>query len=182
MDNASFEDILTTLDYDRGIKVGTEGGSGFFYCGIAGDMLDGIDAYNARVYGYVTQSVTNAGKSLESTLAHCPTLQDFARKELQEKHPDLSIEHWNKAVAAWLKRVTSSKNRKDFLEEYFKNYENIKKRKVTDMRGALDVVDPDTTIIIIEGIERGKYWMISEAVEADTPIGFPDILEDSDEQ
>ena len=96
---------LRKLEPEQKIKVGSKGGSMFWYVGTADDLLKNLPVYNAYCELFIKTALKNANNRLKSALATYPTLEEYAKFELAMTKPDLTVEGSEAAVAAWFNNI-----------------------------------------------------------------------------
>lgn len=158
----TLEKTLRTLDPWQRIKVGTQRGTGFFYVGSAGDLLDYGSGYDLVCYQNVQKIKNSAEKRLNAALENYPSLKLFAETELRTGNPKLSYDRYLEVVNAWFKQIErmseSLKRKQDRLGKFV----HLPDRLVVEEALCDPASDYGVYRIVIEGNESGPYWLSSE--------------------
>lgn len=159
----SLADLLATLPADRRLKLGAHNGSSFFYVGTVADVRENMDLYSRKLRNYARMQLINAQADLEQKLRNPPTLQRYAMAQVKTEKPDWTIDGFKAQAAGWLrdvKRMTANLNKSD---RQYDAFADLPIREVLSHFDADPQVETDTTVIIVDGFEKGRYWMGSES-------------------
>ena len=154
------------------VKIGAN--SGFLFCGTYDE--DTIDTLNAI-------SISEKEKIKREIKQKSSYLKDFNSiwdKELRIRYENLEkakkMDNENAKVTkaeieeireAWVKdketNYNLTKKRYDLISEYIKTFKYLPDREVKEIYDTIDVSEPKgTKIIIVDGIEKGAYWLTTE--------------------
>ena len=162
--------VLSKLEPDKKIKVGTKDGSNYMFCGTVDILTQNITSYSdvLRESSYIR--VRNAEKNLAVAVKNPPTLTGYIEAELSRSNPRPSVDRWNDELRRWFKHCQALDQSKQAAIDYMKNFVWLGNRNVLETRDADPAIDEDTTIIIIKGNECGKFWDFDEVT--DSPFGL----------
>ena len=154
------------------VKIGAN--SGFLFCGTYDeDTLDTLNAISIREKEKIKREI----KQKSSYLKDFETIWD---KELRVRYENLEkakkMDNKNAKVTkaeieeireAWVKdkenNYNLTKKRYDLISEYIKTFQYLPDREVKEIYDTIDVSEPNgTKIIIVDGIEKGAYWLTTE--------------------
>lgn len=154
------------------VKIGAN--SGFLFCGTYDeDTIDTLNAISIREKEKIKREI----KQKSSYLKDFETIWD---KELRVRYENLEktkkIDDKNAKVTkteikeireAWAKdkenNYNLTKKRYDLISEYIKTFQYLPDREVKDIYDTIDNLEPKgTKIIIVDGIEKGAYWLTAE--------------------
>jgi len=156
-------DLLATLPAERRLKLGAHSGSSFFYVGTVADCRENIDLYSRKLRNYARLQLINAQADLEQKLRNPPTLQRYAMAQVKREKPDWTIDGFKAQASGWLrdvKRLTANLNKSD---RQYDAFVDLPIREVLSHFDADPQVETETTVIIVEGFEKGRYWTASES-------------------
>lgn len=156
-------DLLATLPADRRLKLGAHNGSSFFYVGTVADVRENMDLYSRKLRNYAKMQLINAKADLEQKLRNPPTLQRYAMAQVKTEKPDWTIDGFHAQAAGWLRDVKRLAGNLDKADRQYKAFADLPIREVLSHFDADPLVDTDTTVIIVEGFEKGRYWTASES-------------------
>lgn len=154
------------------VKIGAN--SGFLFCGTYDeDTIDTLNAISIREKEKIKREI----KQKSSYLKDFETIWD---KELRVRYENLEkakkMDNKNAKVTkaeieeireAWVKdkenNYNLTKKRYDLISEYIKTFQFLPDREVKEIYDTIDVSEPKgTKIIIVDGIEKGAYWLTTE--------------------
>lgn len=154
------------------VKIGAN--SGFLFCGTYDeDTIDTLNAISIREKEKIKREI----KQKSSYLKDFETIWD---KELRVRYENLEkakkMDNKNAKVTkaeieeireAWVKdkenNYNLTKKRYDLISEYIKTFQFLPDREVKEIYDTIDVSEPKgTKIIIVDGIEKGAYWLTAE--------------------
>lgn len=154
------------------VKIGAN--SGFLFCGTYDeDTIDTLNAISIREKEKIKREI----KQKSSYLKDFETIWD---KELRVRYENLEkakkMDNKNAKVTkaeieeireAWVKdkenNYNLTKKRYDLISEYIKTFQYLPDREVKEIYDTIDVSEPNgTKIIIVDGIEKGAYWLTTE--------------------
>ena len=158
------------------IRLGSNHGSGYFYCGTVEDLLNYREDYQDRVYERAKFLKAKAIANFEVCSRNEPTPLAFYRR-----NNDGTGEDYIKFVNQWLNEMRRKAKSVERRAEYVKNYIPLFDRDVEKTYDAT-AYDDDTTCVIIEGRETGAYWTIEEAEQAGFPMKFAENVSDEVEE
>lgn len=154
------------------VKIGAN--SGFLFCGTYDE--DTIDTLNAI-------SIIEKDKIKREIKQKSIYLKDFDKiwdKELRSRYENLEkskkLDDENAIVTkeeikeireAWEKEKETNykitKKRYDLITKYIKTFQLLPDREVKEIYDTIDASEPKgTKIIIVDGIEKGAYWLTTE--------------------
>lgn len=159
----SLADLLATLPADRRLKLGAHNGSSFFYVGTVADVRENMDIYSRKLRNYARMQLINAQADLEQKLRNPPTLQRYAMAQVKTEKPDWTIDGFHAQAAGWLRDVKKRTANLNMADRQYRAFVDLPIREVLSHFDADPLVDTDTTVIIVEGFEKGRYWTASES-------------------
>lgn len=152
------------------VKVGAM--NGFFFIGLADDAVVDIDKINDRyICNYeetiksLEKSAENAEKKLRNDIRSAKTFikENEGKEDVNQKHLSRAMKlvalspEGIKAEAERMRKVYL--RRKKRLVDHLKNADRLLNREVID---SYDSILGDGRILIVDGIEEGKYWFPEE--------------------
>lgn len=133
----TIDDALKPLPAEQLIKIGAEKGTGFFYCGTAGEFLKNDHAYSHKLRQLVGDKLNQVNREIEA----------IKRWIVVTPKKETSV-HWK------LKNAISS----------FTAFKHLWKREVVDSFAADPMADEkEPLVFIVEGDEYGTFWVIQDA-------------------
>lgn len=103
------------------------------------------------------------------------SLMDFVKESNKRTSADISLDGYLEYLSVALHKLQISTERREWLHQQSEHWVEIGKRHVIEVYTADPLVEPEeTTIIIIDGFENGKFWTIEEGLtetENDSAIG-----------
>lgn len=160
------EDILCMtvgelLETDLKIKLVTNKGSSFIFCGYAKDMdLDKMDREILESYNRLLDNARRKVKTLSSK----PLTFDVFLKEMEKKGTSKNTPLTKTGHKAWKEKIKRSidtaNNTIKANEEKLKFFTPLCGRQIVDTYPSID--ERNTHIVIFEGCENGKYWTTKE--------------------
>lgn len=156
-------DLLATLPADRRLKLGAHNGSSFFYVGNVADCRENIDLYSRKLRNYARLQLINAQADLEQKLRNPPTLQRYAMAQVKMEKPDWSIDGFKAHAAGWLRDVKRTSANLNKSDRQYDAFTDLPIREVLSQFDADPQVETDTTVIIVQGFEKGRYWTAAES-------------------
>lgn len=150
-----FGEFVETLPPDKMIKLGAIDGSGFFYCGSAGDILANMESYNEmllRRMKKIMRKCENRISQLENILAiiEDPKIREYNEHELIRR-----------------------KNRLKDLNNLLETFTDLSEREIIEHYPSIEF-DGEAVIIIVKGCEYGSYWSLDEVK---SPMAFSEFAE-----
>ena len=154
------------------VKIGAN--SGFLFCGTCDE--DTIDTLNAI-------SIIEKDKIKREIKQKSIYLKDFDKiwdKELRSRYENLekskklddenaivTKDEINEMREEWQKEKETNykitKKRYDLITKYIKTFQLLPDREVKEIYDTIDASEPKgTKIIIVDGIEKGAYWLTTE--------------------
>lgn len=121
--------------YDGPVKIGANDGSGFIYCGLLKD-LDPEDVNNELI--------------------------GAAKRENKKELPPFHIGDYITYLEKRVEKMAYHYAQAEELRDYIRKLKPFMKREVLDMYESIDPDDPDTMIVIVEGVERAEAWTTGE--------------------
>lgn len=147
----TLKETLNGMDRDTQVKIGSAGGSGFFYLGTAGDFLSNHIVYDKAAETYAHNRVENAKDTLITQISF------FVAGMLKRRLPD-------KLVDKNLNDVVQKSKSLDKYKEFEKERKPLLKRQVKECFAANPVSEPTGVIVIVvEGFEFGLAWTFKDA-------------------
>ena len=160
------EELLEKIQ-TKNVKIGTEDGSGFFYCGPLGDFLAELDSWDQWLLEYLRKAQTLSEKQLKAAVTQLPDPSGYAGKMIRERMQPfcLTLQGYLNILQDGFERVNRCKKKLDTANLNLRTRKDLRKRRIKEIREADKIVDTDATIVIIEGMEPGGYWTIKEFEE-----------------
>lgn len=154
------------------VKIGAN--SGFLFCGTYDE--DTIDTLNA-ISICEKEKIKREIKQKSSYLKDFETIWDKElrvryenlekAKKMDDKNAKVTKAEIEEIREAWVKdkenNYNLTKKRYDLISEYIKTFQYLPDREVKEIYDTIDVSEPNgTKIIIVDGIEKGAYWLTTE--------------------
>lgn len=140
--------ITWDIDHETPIKLGSKSGSGFFYCGTAGDLFLKLEDYNEILYNREEHLIKRCEERVHQ-MENGPVPEYMAKEQF-----DAELERRRDRLA--------------WLQDSHRNYIHLADREVIQDYDATGF-DEGAIIVIIEGYENGAYWTLDEVK---TPMSF----------
>ena len=154
------------------VKIGAN--SGFLFCGTYDeDTIDTLNAISIREKEKIKREI----KQKSSYLKDFETIWDKElriryenlekAKKMDDKNAKVTKAEIEEIREAWVKdkenNYNLTKKRYDLISEYIKTFQFLPDREVKEIYDTIDVSEPKgTKIIIVDGIEKGAYWLTTE--------------------
>lgn len=154
------------------VKIGAN--SGFLFCGTYDeDTIDTLNAISIREKEKIKREI----KQKSSYLKDFNTIWDKElrvryenlekAKKMDDKNAKVTKAEIEEIREAWVKdkenNYNLTKKRYDLISEYIKTFQFLPDREVKEIYDTIDVSEPKgTKIIIVDGIEKGAYWLTTE--------------------
>lgn len=123
---------LAAYSAETPLKIGSRGGTRFFYVGTVGDVRDNIDDYDDLLFDHLNARVQRAKVKLaEAKAADSPAVEELT-------------DILSKRRAA------------------LKKFRPLRERKVLECKMSDPIADKGVLRIIVEGNENGYYWSSDE--------------------
>lgn len=154
------------------VKIGAN--SGFLFCGTYDeDTIDTLNAISIREKEKIKREI----KQKSSYLKDFDTIWDEElrvryenlekAKKMDDKNAKVTKAEIKEIREEWVKdkeaNYNITKKRYDLISEYIKTFQYLPDREVKDIYDTIDNLEPKgTKIIIVDGIEKGAYWLTAE--------------------
>ena len=154
------------------VKIGAN--SGFLFCGTYDeDTIDTLNAISIREKEKIKREI----KQKSSYLKDFETIWDKElrvryenlekAKKMDDKNAKVTKAEIEEIREAWVKdkenNYNLTKKRYDLISDYIKTFQYLPDREVKEIYDTIDVSEPKgTKIIIVDGIEKGAYWLTTE--------------------
>ena len=154
------------------VKIGAN--SGFLFCGTYDeDTIDTLNAISIREKEKIKREI----KQKSSYLKGFETIWDKElriryenlekAKKMDDKNAKVTKAEIEEIRKAWVRdketNYNITKKRYDLISEYIKKFQYLPDREVKEIYDTIDVSEPKgTKIIIVDGIEKGAYWLTAE--------------------
>ena len=154
------------------VKIGAN--SGFLFCGTYDeDTIDTLNAISIREKEKIKREI----KQKSSYLKDFDTIWDKElrvryenlekAKKMDDKNAKVTKAEIEEIREAWVKdkenNYNLTKKRYDLISDYIKTFQYLPDREVKEIYDTIDVSEPKgTKIIIVDGIEKGAYWLTTE--------------------
>ena len=154
------------------VKIGAN--SGFLFCGTYDeDTIDTLNAISIREKEKIKREI----KQKSSYLKDFNTIWDKElriryenlekAKKMDDKNAKVTKAEIEEIREAWVKdkenNYNLTKKRYDLISDYIKTFQYLPDREVKEIYDTIDVSEPKgTKIIIVDGIEKGAYWLTTE--------------------
>lgn len=170
--NSSEEPKKSTLaelleGYDGPAKIGANDGSGFIFCGPLKD-LDPEDVNNELI-GAAADGIKYQDERLDIIRRNGANLSAFfdkmisdAKRENKKELPPFHIGDYIAYLEKRVEKMAYHYAQAEELRDYIRKLKPFMKREVLDMYESIDPEDPDTMIVIVEGVERAEAWTTGE--------------------
>ena len=156
-------EALEKLPKDINVEVGTAGGSGFWWIGKAGTLLEHINDVSDKLYDAWRMAIDGDLRKLEKRKPQ--TFGQFVCSQLRAR---MKGEDYVKPdIAHYLDYVSRFDKRTEFLAEFtankvkhYKAFTPLAQRKLNDAFQACEPVE--AAKLIVSGHESGKWWFTGE--------------------
>ena len=154
------------------VKIGAN--SGFLFCGTYDeDTIDTLNAISIREKEKIKREI----KQKSSYLKDFETIWDKElriryenlekAKKMDDKNAKVTKVEIEEIREAWVKdkenNYNLTKKRYDLISDYIKTFQFLPDREVKEIYDTIDVSEPKgTKIIIVDGLEKGAYWLTTE--------------------
>lgn len=170
--------FIAKLEPDKKIKIGAKAGSGFFFCGTAGDFCENVEVYDVLVNKETMRRYNRAARTFARYMSGEPgSLSAYVRRA-NKYNEDFSLDGYMDFLRDYFR---ACQMRKALLEKRTferDTYKALAARLLLESYEADKNADEGVLCILTQGYEEGKYWMHKEAKE---PIGFGTYLEDKED-
>lgn len=158
-------DELLTRIQTKNVKIGTKDGSGFFYCGPLTDFLADLDGWETKLFEQLKKAVALSEKQLRSAVNTLPEPKAYAERMIRERMQpfNLTLQGYLNLLQDGFANVNRKKKSLDAASLALKKRKDLRKRHIEETYPSQ--TEKHTTIVIIEGSERGLYWTIKEFEE-----------------
>lgn len=153
--------------YDGPVKIGAKDGSGFIYCGLLKDL--NADDVNDELIGAAADGIKYQDERLDIIRRNGANLSAFfdkmisdAKRENKKELPPFHIGDYITYLEKRVERMAYHYAQAEELRDYIRKLKPFLKREVLDMYESIDPDDPDTMIVIVEGVERAEAWTTGE--------------------
>lgn len=145
----TLSELMSGLDDEQKVKIGTEGGSGFFFAGT-------VKQYRQRQYGFNKELKRRLEKAADDAEKR------IARAERQKGIlPEADL------------LIASGKASLEVAKFRMETFKPLCDREVLETLTASDIADEETPLIVnIEGSEDGTYWTMAEAKKVGDPFSM----------
>lgn len=169
---ASSAERKSTLDdllegYDGPVKIGAKDGSGFIYCGLLKDL--NAEDVNNELIGAAADGIKYQDERLDIIRRNGANLSAYfdkmisdAKRENKKELPPFHIGDYITYLEKRVERMAYHYAQAEELRDYIRKLKPFLKREVVEMYESIDPDDPDTMIVIVEGVERGESWTTGE--------------------
>ena len=158
-------DLLT--GYDGPVKITTDRGGGFLYCGLIRDMK--ADDIDAELIGDAVETIETADKQLAQLQRNAGKPSVYferivrdAKLENKKQLPRFQIGDFISWMEKQAEQMGYYYKTAGELREYIRKLKPFLKREVVEMYESIDPDEPNTMIVIVEGNETGPAWTTSE--------------------
>jgi hypothetical protein len=153
--------------YDGPVKIGAKNGSGFIFCGPLKD-LDPEDVNNELI-GAAADGIKYQDEQLDIIRRNGANLSAFfdkmisdAKLENKKELPPFHIGDYITYLEKRVEKMAYHYAQAEELRDYIRKLKPFMKREVLDMYESIDPDDPNTMIVIVEGVERAEAWTTGE--------------------
>lgn len=155
--------VLSDLAPKQKIKIGSNGGSSWFYMGTPEDFEWNLLGKNQLMEAMWRKRVQLAKENLDLTIKGVCSMESYIRQALKHTDPDLSLKGYNAFVEHSFRRILAENRRVQKLEYILETVKPFQNRDVVEVFQQDPAVDTDYICIRIEGYENGVFWMESDA-------------------
>lgn len=166
---------------DGNIKIGTEKGSGFVFCGTKDRFMAEIEDINYANIDKKQKTYEKAIRSLKEAIAKPHTDVSDYLKQLEKNATDISKinptwEGYQTFVTRKLESIAKKSAQIDVYKDRANNYIPLEERVIKDAYLSTTQFEPvGTVILLIEGNEAGRAWTTEEFRN-----GLPEEVDDED--
>ena len=164
-------DVLKRYPEDYRIKIGSQDGNGYFYCGNVADWNKNCDHYSEKLYKHIQEKCVKARNNSTSMI------RNFCEEVLQVSKDGKTVpDSFVSVIDNYILKIAQVINTKNNSKKRFESFKPIKDRDVIDYFEAdLAVEYPECLVILVEGSESGKFWDATEV--KDEPLGINAFVE-----
>lgn len=144
----TLKETLERMSPSQIVKIGS--GNGYFYIGTVEDYLESSKEYDSQSVVHLEEYK----RRLESAKKRLSSLAVLSK--VYGCNPD------SDAAKKYRQWVRIARANITFLENAVKSGKPFSKRNVLDIYESCMVYDEGTICVIVEGVERGKFWTIDE--------------------
>lgn len=171
---------LQVIPKSQAIKVGSKDGSGFFYCGTAGDFAENIDKISADMEKFFKDNDARATAELANLANRIPRYPRLWQGDLK-----MDMDDWFKAMSdrakhienrtgeltrfiidlgKWAAKIDDVRRTAQNAKWKADSFTELRTRPVADSFFADRAADPEEPfVIILFGHEPGKWWTMEES-------------------
>lgn len=152
-------------------KVGSSGGHSYFYIGTAAGLLGQMEDLSRHYRRSFRERWINEQTALEMALSLAPTPGRFADAKIKaagehkaiagKKSLGLTMESYDQYVREWMKSVEMAYAKAATAKMKHEAFTPLDGRIVQETFRSI-VPDEDATVVMINGYEAGRYWLVSE--------------------
>ncbi len=153
---------LLSLQPDQKIKIGTNGGTAFFYVGTASDFVDNIWPYTVEAKDWIAQNCARSELTLKQMLRKDYAPRDYCEKLILDPLHYPTIDGYQDYLRDYFAEVSSAKRNHENLMRKKNDFTPLYEREIVEERAANDAIDPNCMIFIITGWESGTVWTSDE--------------------
>lgn len=173
---------INSMPSELKIKIGSNNGSGFFYCGTVGDFAEKIDEINDdlfKAFKAYERKTANALLHDAKRFPEFPERWEHLLKMPLENVIETMPDRVGKAETAntdflrfcsdigkWADKILDLKHSAKTAKQRVENFTDLQTRNVVDYFLSDPTADNYRPfVIVISGEESGRYWTMEEAVK-----------------
>lgn len=170
--------FIAKLEPDKKIKIGAKAGSGFFFCGTAGDFCENVEAYDVLVNRETMRKYNKAVRNFARYMTGEPGSLSAYVRQADKNGEEFSLSGYMDFLQCYFRACQMRKGlltRRTFERD---TYKALAARLLLEAYEQDKTVEEGVLCILTQGYEEGKYWMHKEAK---SPIGFGNYTEDKND-
>lgn len=156
----NFKECVFNTEEDLTVKVGTEGGSGFFYCGRVADLKENFEEIGENLLQIDKDRVTETENLMKRIKAKNIAPNEWVTAMYRRKGEFGTFDGYMEMLKQWFTDLEKVRIRLLDAKEQLKEAKPLSERTIVDAYKSID--EKATLIIIIEGRENGQFWTTEE--------------------
>lgn len=145
----------------KNVKIGAKGGMAFFYCGNANKFkeIDAVGKFDEYLIGLLEERVNSGKERILTYIKSYPTPEKYLLSCLNNEI-DFSFDSYISELKEFFRLAEVKKKNIEISMDRIASRVPFDERVVLDAYMSID--EEDCMILLIDGVESGKYWTIDE--------------------
>lgn len=157
---AKLKEVIEQAQGNYGLKIGTEHGAGFMWCGLVSEIKGNYGIMDKRAKQKHKERIKGAKQRLNKLFTECPTIGKYAQQNYRRDEPFGSVEGYLESLKDYFAELEKAKGRLLSAESKAERYVQFAEREVVTLYKS--IAEKSTAIIIVEGNESGDAWDTEE--------------------